>query len=214
MFESTLDIQVQVDQITVVDRRWDDRYATDRSQLARVNVYHPDSRLGGYLDENQALVPPTSTCIDFAYGMPTDVADSPYPEKIVMAFQKVFMVDPDYGRNLLTPYARAARQNQAPSNPWNSFNKAVTDVCVQIVSYGPSAETDAEITAFDNAAEVKIQTAIQAQVETLAVYQVAGQTYPQEIKATWTLIREEQEQGQQGRWRIDSVAVNSTREIR
>ena len=213
MFESTLEITVQIDQVTVIDRTWQDRYATDRSQLARVNVYRPDSRLGGYLDENHNLVPPTSTCIDFAHGMPTDVADSPYPEKIVMAFQKTFMVEPNYGRDLLTASAREARQSLASGNDWNYFGGAIGDVCVQMVSYGPPAETDAEITAFD-AAEVKIQSVIRAQVETLTVHEIVGQTYPQEVKATWSLVREEQEESEQGRWKIDSVAVDSVRELR
>ena len=213
MFESTLDIKVQTDQITVIDRTWEDRYATDRSQLARVNIYQPDSRLGGYLDENHNLVPPTSTCIDFAHGMPADVGDSPYPEKIVMAFQKTFMVEPNYGRGLLTASAREARQNPAQNNPWHYFGRAVTDTCVQIVSYGPPDETKAEITAFD-AAEVRIQSTIRAQVETLTVHRIAGQDSSQEIKATWSLVREEQEESQQGRWKINSVTVDGVRELK
>jgi hypothetical protein len=213
MFESTLQISVQVDQVTVIDRTWEDRNTTDRSQLARVNVYRPDSRLGGYLDESHNLVPPTSTCIDFAHGMPADVADSPYPEKVVMAFQKTFMVEPDYGNNLLTPSARNIRQSPTSGSSWDYFSGTIAEACVQIVSYGPSAETAAETTAF-NAAEFKIQSIIRAQVETLAVHEITGQNPPQEVKATWSLIREEQEQGQQGRWKIESVTVNSVREIR
>lgn len=213
MFESTLDIQVQTDQITVIDRTWEDRYATDRSQLARVNIYRPNSRLGGYLDENHNLVPPTWTCIDFAHGMPLDVADSPYPEKIVMAFQKTFMVEPDYGKVLLTANARENRQDPAQHNPWHYFSGAIADTCVQVVSYGPPDETKAEITAFD-AAEFRIQSDIRAQVETLAVHRIAGQNASQEIKATWSLVREEQEEGQQGRWKIDSVTVDGVRELK
>ena len=212
MFESTLEISVEVDKVTVVDRTWEDRNTSDRSQLARVNVYQPDSKLGGYLDENQNLLPPTSTCIDFAYGMPADVADSPYPEKIVMAFQKTFMVEPNHGNDLLTPGAKGARQSPTPGNHWNYFTGAVAGTCVQIVSYGPSNETSAEITAFD-AAKIKVQSIIRAQVETLAVHEIAGSNRPQEVKATWSLVREQQEEGKLGRWRIDNVTVNNVREL-
>jgi hypothetical protein len=212
MFESTFDIKVELDQVTVIDRIWEDRYAADRSQFARVSTYHPDSRWGGYLDENHYLVPPTLTCIDFAYGMPTDVADSPYPEKIVMAFQKTFMIQPNQGSGLLTASARAARQNPAQQNPWHYFSGVIADTCVQVMSYGPPDETKAEITAF-GAAELRIQAAIRAEVETLVIHRIAGQNASQQIRARWSVVREEQEEGQQGRWKIDSVTVDSVQEV-
>jgi hypothetical protein len=69
------------------------------------------------------------------------------------------------------------------------------------------AETKAEVKAFDSA-EVKIQSDIKAQVDTQAVHIVIGQNYRQEIKAKWTLVREEQEL-----WKIDNVSIQGTREL-
>jgi hypothetical protein len=51
LFEATVRVQVETNQVTVVDRM------NDRSQLARVNVYKPAAATGGYLYGGQDLVP-------------------------------------------------------------------------------------------------------------------------------------------------------------
>jgi hypothetical protein len=197
--------------------------ANDRSQLARVNVYKPDSRLGGYLDEAQQLVHPVSSCIDFAYGMPEDLVQSPYPEKIAMAFHRQSMLEPDLGSNLLTP---DARQRRAAGKVWKYFDPGTwgptTDICVKLVSYGPPDETEAEIRSFAQAEDQRItdfearsqpeiqtqstiqaiprRSPIEAEVETWTEYTAQGKQ-PQIVKVVWTLVREEE----QGVWKINDV---------
>jgi hypothetical protein len=223
MFESTLQVQVTLDQVTVIDRVWEDRVAADRSQLGRKRIYRPDARLGGYLDENQQLVQPIATCIDFAYGMPPDLTDSPYPEKIVMAFQKTFAQGPDNGSTLLTPGARERRKRDPA---WRFFDPQNTTVCVQLISYGPPDETDAEITSYgvaDAQRVTDLQAQAQPEIQTQATQQAAPQTYPimaqvdtwavheipggqpQTVKVRWTLMREEMQEEEQGKWKIDDV---------
>jgi len=223
MFESTLQVIVETDQVQVIDRVWEDRVAADRSQLGRVNIYRPDATVGGYLDENQHLVQPIATCIDFAYGMPPDLTHSPYPEKIVMAFQKTFAQGPDNGSAFLTPGARNRRNRDSV---WRLFESGTTNVCVQLISYGPPDETQAEITSFGVAdaqrvtdlqaqsqpeiqTEATIQAApqtypIMAQVDTWAIHEIPGRQ-PQTVKVRWTLMREEVQEGEQGQWKIDNV---------
>jgi hypothetical protein len=223
MFESTLQVKVATDEVKVIDRIWEDRVAADRSQLGRVRIYRPDPRLGGYLDANQQLVQPIATCVDFAYGMPPDLADTPYPEKIVMAFQKTFAQSSDRGAAFLTPGARE-RRSRDPA--WQFFESPNTSVCVQLVSYGPPDETNAEVTSFGVAdaqkvtdlqaqsqPEIQTQATLQAapqtypimaQVDTWAIHEVSGQQ-PQTVKVRWTLMREEVQEGEQGQWKIDNV---------
>ena len=57
----------------------------ERSQLSRKSVYNV--REGSYFQPGgRELWPPVETGIEFAFGVPEDVAQSPYPEKVVLAF--------------------------------------------------------------------------------------------------------------------------------
>jgi hypothetical protein len=57
----------------------------ERSQLSRKSVY--DVREGSYFQPGgRELWPPVETSVEFAFGVPEDVAQSPYPEKVVLAF--------------------------------------------------------------------------------------------------------------------------------
>ncbi|MDQ7030911.1 MAG: hypothetical protein Q9O62_14640 [Ardenticatenia bacterium] len=65
-----------------------DRTAFERSQLAIRRLYRPTNGPRGetYVDENGNLLPPVEQSVDFAYGLPENPSDSPYPEKAVAAF--------------------------------------------------------------------------------------------------------------------------------
>jgi hypothetical protein len=57
----------------------------ERSQLSVKRVY--DAREGSYFQPGgRELWPPVETSIEFTFGVPEDVAQSPYPEKVVLAF--------------------------------------------------------------------------------------------------------------------------------
>ena len=57
----------------------------ERSQLSRKNVY--DVRGSSYFQPGgRELWPPVEKSVEFTFGVPEDVAQSPYPEKIVLAF--------------------------------------------------------------------------------------------------------------------------------
>jgi hypothetical protein len=217
MFESSFRVDIQANKVTVTER------ANDRSQLARIFVYEPNLGLGGYLNESQQLVQPVSSCIGFAHGLPADVADSPYPEKIVMAFQQTFNKGPDFGSSLLTVDAQKSR---ATGCIGQHFAQSAQGVCVKLASYGPPEETKSEIVAFGEADQqgvTDLQALEQPEVETQATLEATPSTNlisapvetwhtipgqpSQEIKLRWTLVREEKADGEEGtsiegQWKI------------
>ena len=69
--------------VTVLNRE-----GYDRSELAVQSVYALNGKWGTYmdLDDPQQLSAPISSEVTFAYGMPPDVLDTPYPEKLVVGF--------------------------------------------------------------------------------------------------------------------------------
>ncbi len=184
LFEGSLKVEVETDQVKVWER------TNDRSQFAMVNTYKPTGGPGGYLDENDQTVPPVSSCIDFAFGVPQDVAQSPYPEKVVMAFLKEFTVKPDYGSRFLTD---AARQRRKGKGAWHEFANHSQQVCVKVVSYGPGNETRADMQAFSQGHGVIATT-----VQTLSEHRIQGKA-PRQVNVEWRLIKED------NTWKIDDV---------
>jgi hypothetical protein len=217
MFASGFKVELAFNQVTVTER------LNDRSQLARIDVYtyDPGRGLEGYLDEAQELVPPTSSCIGFAHGIPADVAESPYPEKIVMAFLHTFNRDPGFGDNFLSADGKQSRRSG-----WigQHFARTAQKVCVKLVSYGPPNEIKSEIRAFGQAQDQQITDlqvlsqdptptrvitdapTISAQVETW--HTTLGQ--PKVIKVQWKLARAKVDDANEGtstvsQWKIDEA---------
>ena len=71
-------------QVTVTSRG-----GYERSQLVTRDYYVPHAD-GYFVAGTTALVPPTASTIDFPEGIPSAILDTPYPEKIVLAFYKTF----------------------------------------------------------------------------------------------------------------------------
>ena len=65
-----------------------DRAGYDRSQLAVQTVYSLDEARGTYMSaaDPKQLGAPASSQVVFAFGMPADILDTPYPEKLVLGF--------------------------------------------------------------------------------------------------------------------------------
>jgi hypothetical protein len=201
LFEGTVEVRVETNQVTVADRM------NDRSQLARVNVYKPVAGTGGYLYSGQDLVPPVSSCVDFAFGLPPDVAQSPYPEKIVLAFHKQFQsADSNHGAAYLTESARQMRDSDPA---WRLFSmgrgSAVERVCLKRLGYG--SELEAEVLSFSpplgDQATPEIPAPITTQVETWAEYHIAGQ--PMEpTRILWQLAK------QDNQWKIQGILATES----
>jgi hypothetical protein len=217
MFKSAFRVELAFNQVTVWER------LNDRSQLARIDIYtyDPGSGLEGYLDEAQQLVPPASSCIGFAHGIPADVAESPYPEKIVMAFLHTFNRDPSFGDNFLSADGKQSRRSGCIGQ---HFARTAQNVCVKLVSYGPPNEIKSEIRAFGQAQDQQITDlqvltqdstptrvimdtpTISAQVETW--HTILGQS--EMIKVQWRLVRAEVDDANEGtstvgQWKIDEA---------
>ncbi len=69
--------------VTVLNRK-----DYDRSEIAVRSVYAMDENRGTYMSvaDPQQLSAPISSEVVFAYGMPPDVLNTPYPEKLVLGF--------------------------------------------------------------------------------------------------------------------------------
>jgi hypothetical protein len=207
-FEATLKVQVGVNQVEVWDR------AGDRSQLARVTTYRP--RIGpdpddpaksavvsdAYLDANDQLFPPESSCLAFAFGYPEDVGNSPYPEKIVMAYHAKLRSEADnYGGTFLSENG-ARGQDKAWQEFQRRVNSSTQPPCVTRVVYEPPAETSSTAKSYGSAAGAeaagKEPEEIRAQVTTLARY---GSQDPSEEGTfiVWDLVQVD------NAWKIDRI---------
>lgn len=78
-----------------------DRTVFERSQLAIHRVYQPMGDT--YMNESGRLVNPEEQGVEFAFGLPESPADSPYPEKAVVAFYLYLNVDKEKARDFLMP---------------------------------------------------------------------------------------------------------------
>lgn len=201
LFEGTVEVRPEANQVTVVDR------LNDRSQLARVNVYKPNAGAGGYLYGGQDLVPPVSSCVDFAFGLPSDVAQSPYPEKIVLAFHRQFQsTESSYGAAYLTETARQAR-NGDPA--WGLFatgrGLVIERICLKRLRYGSDLEAEVltAIPPLGDQPTPETPTPMTTQVETWAEYHIAGQ--PMEpTRIRWELVK------QDNRWKISGILASES----
>jgi hypothetical protein len=129
--------------VTVVSRA-----GYDRSQLAIENVYTLDKTRETYmsLSDPEQLDAPISSQVIFAFGMPADILDTPYPEKVVLGFYKMLAtknptVDP---RNFLT--GQALIEYDKNNLTYFGFDgtsgkmKDVNEVTINLLSYAPVAE--------------------------------------------------------------------------
>ncbi|MDY7039527.1 MAG: hypothetical protein SVX38_01540 [Chloroflexota bacterium] len=84
-FRTRGQVEVSSDRVVVRER------TDERSQLAVRQVYQPKD--GSYLDVNDRVLAPIESSVEFAFGKPKDVLNSPYPEKIVLAFYQDINTD-------------------------------------------------------------------------------------------------------------------------
>ena len=125
----------------------------DRSQLAVQAVYALDTKRDTYMSpaNPSELSAPVSSRVTFAFGMPGDILDSPYPEKIVLGFYENLMsttqeISP---AQFLTGEAMIV-YNQIPQDrsKWSYFGidgvtakDRIADLKVTELKYSPEVES-------------------------------------------------------------------------
>ena len=117
----------------------------DRSELTVQHIYALDKNRGTYMSVNdpQVLSPPISSEVTFAYGMPPDILDTPYPEKLVVGFYEMLVAKDQTvpPRNFLTGQALIEFDNNNleyfgfsdVSGNWND----VKEVTITRLGYAP-----------------------------------------------------------------------------
>ena len=169
-FRTSDQIKVGTDKVVVQER------TEDRSQLAARHVYQPQD--GSYLDEHDQLRPPVESSLEFAFGKPKDVASSPYPEKIVLAFYKDIKTDAALDYLSKAGRERLSRGELDLGAPWprNRIDVAL----VRELRYLPY-----------NTGNTETGVSVRA-----SFVSVAGEK-SEVIELTWVLIQEE------GLWKMD-----------
>jgi hypothetical protein len=176
--------QIKIEKDRAVVEEW----ARDRSQLALVHAYTPNET-GSYLAEGATLHAPASSYIDFAFGQTGTVLDSPYPEKIVLAFYNG-LGEPttdltaylsENGQTLLD-FGLVGYGCDWPPNQ-------VANALVQEITYYPGVEAQ---TPQEQAQQALVELRVQCRSKT-------GETMLQGVQTGWFLVREK------GQWKMDQV---------
>jgi len=117
----------------------------DRSQLAVKTVYALDETRGTYMSptDPQQLSAPVSSQVIFAFGMPPDILDTPFAEKLVVGFYSMLAEkDPSVQpRDFLT--GQALIEYDRDNLNYFGFGDAtgdVTAVTITLLSYAPEVE--------------------------------------------------------------------------
>ncbi len=163
--------------------------AGDRSQLARLYAYTPDEN-GSYLVDGVQLKIAEESRIGFAFGQTSAVLDSPYPEKVVLAFYNA-LGNPDVDlRSFLSTNGQTLLESDLPGygcDPWSP--NQVARATVHEIKYFTSVESQTENgEAQQSLVELQVRCKPK-QEDTLTPYTQVG----------WFLIREA------GKWKMDRI---------
>jgi len=160
----------------------------DRSQLARYYLYRPDAR-GSYLIGGVELAVAQDSWIDFAFGQAGNVFDSPYPEKIVLAFYKALGGPMDSLRAFLSEDGKKLLDAGLPGYGCDWSPGQVAGATVHELGYFPGVESQA-------AEEEARQSLVELKVRCRAK---SGGTMSQPKLVGWFLKREG------GQWKMDQI---------
>jgi hypothetical protein len=123
-------------QVTVTSRA-----GLERSDLVRRYFYRPEAD-GYFITGTHTLVSPFAAAVDFPAGIPEDILDTPYAEKIVLAFYRTFgKTDPqpkhtDYLSSQAVTEFQASRLRYGSPFPISNIKFAV----VKELSYYPTQD--------------------------------------------------------------------------
>jgi len=151
----------------------------ERSQLVTKHFYKPEAD-GYFITGTTTLVSPYASAIDFPQGIPSDILDTPYPEKIVLAFYKLIGQDNTKLAEYLTPQAakELSEGKLKFGSPW-SLDKTKFAV-VQELGYYPTQDNS------------------QSTVVTVQVFfRSTADEKSSLVPVRWTMVRVE------NRWKMD-----------
>lgn len=157
------------------------RTGYERSDLVRKHFYRPEAD-GYFITGTNTLVSPFAAIIDFPAGIPTDILDTPYAEKIVLAFYRTFgKTDPqpkhvDYLSTQAAAEFQEGKLKYGSPFPLNEIKWAV----VKELSYYPTQD-DTQSTIVT----VKVQ------------FRSTSDELSSLTEVRWTMIRVA------GRWKMD-----------
>jgi hypothetical protein len=184
-FKGTLRITREGNRVNV----WD-MGAVTRSQFALRRLYLPSG--GSYFRPGTTdLYPPAEASVEFAYGIPANIEDTPYPEKLVLAFYER-LVGGDVAL-FLTDVAgnRLAAGQLEYGSPW--ARSQLIQVLVQEISYLPDDELVTAVVPKDETDPIA-----QVQVKVLFV----GPGGERDLRqVTWLLVK----RGSQ--WKLHDAAA-------
>ncbi len=179
--------------VTVLDRN-----GYDRSQLAVQSVYRLDEARGTFMSQAdpKKLGAPASSQVVFAFGMPADILDTPYPEKLVLGFYRTLAQKQS---STIKPEDFLTGQALIEYNRGNllyfgfpDVSGDVTQVKVTQLSYSPQTEAfDASVTVLGK--EPQLMT-VSVGFESTQVGASAAQT-PQPVRWVTTIV--------EGKWKLD-----------
>jgi len=157
------------------------RTGLERSQLVARRYYKPVAD-GYFITGTTTLVSPFVSKIDFPEGIPSTILDTPYPEKIVLAFYQTLGQEnanpgvTDYLSAQAAQEFKAGRLRYGSPYPYTQLKRAI----VKELSYYPTQEdsTSANVIA------------------KIVFYSTTGAKSPL-IEVRWTLVRV------QSRWKLD-----------
>ena len=173
------------------------RAGYDRSQLAVQTVYSLDEARGTYMSaaDPKQLGAPASSQVVFAFGMPADILDTPYPEKLVLGFYQALAQKQS---SAIKPEEFLTGQALIEYNRGNllyfgfpDVSGDVTQVKITQLSYAPQTEAfDASVSVLGQQPRLlTVSVAFESRVGASV-----AQT-PQPVQWATTLVN--------GKWKID-----------
>jgi len=182
-FRTNGQVTVEIDRVVVQE------LVGDRSQLARFYEYKPDEKGSYLLVDGVTPKPPLTSWVGFAFGQAGAVLDSPYPEKIVLAFYSALGGPLDILEDYLSEDGKKLLSTglQGYGCPWSpgQVKKAV----IHEITYFPGVESQVK-------AEEERQALVELQVQCESE---KGETMPQDANVGWFVKREK------GRWKLDQI---------
>jgi hypothetical protein len=188
--------------VTVISR------AYDRSQLAVKTVYALDEARATYMSlfDPRQLAAPVSSRVAFAFGMPADILDSPYPEKLLLGFYTMSgESQPAVAPRMFLAGEALLKYNQNDLAYFGFGNvsgvswPAVSDMNVTELKYAPQVET-ASPSAGTPCPEPCIQPGPEARYLIASVTfdaRVAGTALRTPAPVSWVMVLTN------GKWKID-----------
>ncbi len=152
----------------------------ERSQLSLKSVY--TIREGRYFQpETGELWPPEETSIEFAFGVPQDVTQSPYPEKVVLAFYLALGQNDPLAETYLSEDSELKDLVRSDSFGTETSGDQIKKVLIKSIEYTPDPQKE------------EVHEPIWVTVSVASVTTTGEEKPPQ--KVTWKLIWEPPREG-------------------